>query len=73
LQAPPTIFLADSNPALLPTLVEVLRAHEIAAAVNNGAVVFEQVAALRPDLGALDIPRGDSTRREAKGAMAGPS
>jgi len=68
-------LLADDNPALLETLVEVLDAYEIAGAVGNGAAVLERVAALRPDLIVLDISLGDMngfevTRRLRSGGCA---
>jgi DNA-binding NarL/FixJ family response regulator len=55
-----TILLADDNPALLQTLVEVLHAYEIAGTAANGTAVLEQVAALRPDLIVLDVSLGDT-------------
>jgi DNA-binding NarL/FixJ family response regulator len=54
-----TILLADDNPALLQTLVEVLHAYEIAGTVGSGTAVLECVGALRPDLVVLDISLGD--------------
>jgi DNA-binding NarL/FixJ family response regulator len=54
-----TILLADDNPGLLQTLVEVLHAYEIAGTVGNGKAVLECVGALRPDLIVLDISLGD--------------
>jgi DNA-binding NarL/FixJ family response regulator len=70
-----TILLADDNPALLQTLVEVLHAYEIAGIVSNGTAVLEHVAALRPDLIVLDISLGDMngfevTRRLRSGGCA---
>ena len=58
----PTLLLADDNPDLLATLVEMLQAkYKIAAAVPNGFSVLEQIDTLQPDLVVLDVSLGDLT------------
>jgi DNA-binding NarL/FixJ family response regulator len=58
----PSLLLADDNPALLETLVEMLETdYRVAAAVGSGASVLEEVAARCPDLIILDISLGDLT------------
>jgi DNA-binding NarL/FixJ family response regulator len=58
----PTLLLADDNPELLATLVEMLQArYKIAAALPNGTSVLNQIATLHPDLVVLDISLGDLT------------
>ena len=58
----PSLLLADDNPALLETLIEMLEpAYRVAAALCNGASVLEKVVALGPDLVILDISLGDLT------------
>lgn len=58
----PSLLLADDNPALLETLVEMLEpAYRVAAALGSGSSVLEEVAALCPDLIILDISLGDLT------------
>jgi DNA-binding NarL/FixJ family response regulator len=58
----PSLLLADDNPALLETLVEMLEpVYHVAAALPNGTSVLEKVAALCPDLIILDISLGDLT------------
>jgi DNA-binding NarL/FixJ family response regulator len=60
--AHPSLLLADDNPVLLETLIEMLEpAYRVAAALCNGASVLEKVAALGPDLVILDISLGDLT------------
>src|SRR5271155_4469088 len=60
--ATPALLLADDNPALLTTLVEMLQTRYIvAAALPNGTSVLEQCATLSPDLVILDISLGDMT------------
>jgi DNA-binding NarL/FixJ family response regulator len=60
--AHPSLLLADDNPALLETLIEMLEpSYRVAAALCNGASVLERVSALRPDLVILDISLGDVT------------
>jgi DNA-binding NarL/FixJ family response regulator len=60
--AHPSLLLADDNPALLETLIEMLApSYRVAAALGNGASVLERVSALRPDLVILDISLGDLT------------
>src|SRR5271154_5566760 len=62
LVAAPALLLADDNPALLTTLVEMLQTRYIvAAALPNGTSVLEQFATLSPDLVILDISLGDLT------------
>jgi DNA-binding NarL/FixJ family response regulator len=62
LVAAPALLLADDNPALLTTLVEMLQTRYIvAAALPNGTSVLEQFATLNPDLVILDISLGDMT------------
>jgi DNA-binding NarL/FixJ family response regulator len=58
----PTLLLADDNPDLLATLVEMLQArYKIAAALPNGSSVLAQIGKLHPDLVVLDISLGDLT------------
>jgi DNA-binding NarL/FixJ family response regulator len=58
----PSLLLADDNPALLETLIEMLEpAYEVAAALCNGTSVLEEVRSLGPDLVILDISLGDLT------------
>lgn len=58
----PTLLLADDNPALLATLVEMLQMdYRIVAALPNGASVLNHFSALCPDLIILDISLGDLT------------
>jgi DNA-binding NarL/FixJ family response regulator len=60
--AHPSLLLADDNPALLETLMEMLEpSYRVAAALCNGASVLEKVATLCPDLVILDISLGDLT------------
>jgi DNA-binding NarL/FixJ family response regulator len=60
--AAPAIVLADDNPAMLMTLVEMLQTRYIvAAALPNGTSVLDQIAMLCPDLVILDISLGDLT------------
>lgn len=60
--APPTLLLADDNPAVLMTLVEMLQfKYRIAAALPSGSSVIDQIATLDPDLLILDISLGDLT------------
>jgi len=63
--AVPSLLLADDNPVLLETLVEILEpAYKVVAALREGASVVEEVAALCPDLIILDISLGDMTGLE---------
>lgn len=58
----PSLLIADDNPALLETLIEMLEpAYEVAAALCNGTSVLEEVRSLGPDLVILDISLGDLT------------
>ena len=60
--AHPSLLLADDNPALLETLIEMLEpSYRVAAALCNGTSVLEEVSVLRPDLVILDISLGDLT------------
>jgi DNA-binding NarL/FixJ family response regulator len=60
--AAPALLLADDNPALLTTLVEMLQTkYQIAAALPNGTSVLSQIGALSPDIAILDISLGDLT------------
>jgi DNA-binding NarL/FixJ family response regulator len=60
--AQPSLLLADDNPALLETLIEMLEpSYRVAAALCNGASVLEKVSVLCPDLVILDISLGDLT------------
>src|SRR5258708_27543742 len=60
--AHPSLLLADDNPALLETLIQMLEpSYRVAAALRNGASVLEEVSALCPDLVILDISLGDLT------------
>ena len=60
--AHPSLLLADDNPALLETLIEMLEpSYRVAAALCNGASVLAKVSVLRPDLVILDISLGDLT------------
>jgi len=60
--APPALVLADDNPAMLTTLVEMLQSrYRVAAALPNGKSVLDQIAMLSPDLVILDISLGDLT------------
>jgi DNA-binding NarL/FixJ family response regulator len=58
----PTLLLADDNPELLSTLVEMLQTkYKIAAALPNGKSVLDQIGMLVPDLVILDVSLGDLT------------
>ena len=58
----PSLLLADDNPALLETLIEMLKpSYRVAAALCNGASVLKEVSGLCPDLVLLDISLGDLT------------
>jgi DNA-binding NarL/FixJ family response regulator len=60
--ASPVLLLADDNPALLTTLVEMLQTeYKVVAALPNGTSVLDQIAMLDPDLVILDISLGDLT------------
>lgn len=62
LVALPSLLLADDNPALLETLVDLLEpTYKVAAALNSGRSVLEKFGALNPDLIVLDISLGDMT------------
>jgi DNA-binding NarL/FixJ family response regulator len=56
------LLLADDNPEVLETLIDLLQpAYDIAGAFSDGASVLQQVAELQPDLVILDISLGDMT------------
>ena len=56
------LLLADDNPEVLETLVDMLQPpYVVAAAVHDGESVLNQVATLHPDLIILDISLGDIT------------
>lgn len=58
----PALLLADDNPALLSTLVQMLQAeYRVVAALPNGTSVLDNIAVLRPDIVILDISLGDMT------------
>ena len=60
--ATPALLLADDNPAMLTTLVEMLQTrYRVAAALPNGNSVLDQIATFCPDLVILDISLGDLT------------
>jgi DNA-binding NarL/FixJ family response regulator len=62
IEPPPTLLLADDNPELLSTLVEMLQTkYKIAAALPNGKSVLDQIGMLVPDLVILDVSLGDLT------------
>lgn len=62
IEPPPTLLLADDNPELLATLVEMLQTkYKIAAALPNGKSVLDQIGSLDPDLVILDVSLGDLT------------
>ena len=59
---PPTLLLADDNPALLANVVEMLQAeYRVVAALSSGASVLEEIGLLSPDIAILDISLGDLT------------
>ena len=54
------LLLADDNPEIRETLVDMLQpAHVVVAALSDGASVLQQAATLNPDLIILDISLGD--------------
>jgi DNA-binding NarL/FixJ family response regulator len=62
IEAAPALLLADDNPAMLITLVEMLRVgYRVVAALPNGASVLDNIAMLNPDIVILDISLGDLT------------
>jgi DNA-binding NarL/FixJ family response regulator len=62
IEPPPTLLLADDNPELLATLVEMLQTkYKIAAALPNGRSVLDQIGTLVPDIVILDVSLGDLT------------
>ena len=62
LVALPSLLLADDNPALLETLVDMLEpTYKVAAALHNGVSVLEKFGALGSDLIILDVSLGDIT------------
>jgi DNA-binding NarL/FixJ family response regulator len=62
IKPPPKLLLADDNPELRATLVEMLQSkYKIAAALPNGTSVLDQIGMLLPDLLILDVSLGDLT------------
>ena len=62
IEAAPALLLADDNPAMLITLVEMLQVgYRVVAALPNGASVLDKIAVLSPDIVILDISLGDLT------------
>jgi DNA-binding NarL/FixJ family response regulator len=60
LAASPALLLADDNPALLATLVELLkRKYRVVAALPDGISALESIATLYPDVVILDVSLGD--------------
>jgi DNA-binding NarL/FixJ family response regulator len=56
----PALLLADDNPAVLATLVEMLKLeYRIVASLFNGASVLDQIDLLCPDILMLDLCLGD--------------
>ena len=56
----PTILLADDNPSMLETIVDILgKKYTVVAVLPNGACVLDQIDRLRPDLAILDVSLGD--------------
>jgi len=56
------LLLADDNPEILDTLVDMLQPpYVVAGALPDGASLLQQVSALKPDLIILDISLGDMT------------
>jgi DNA-binding NarL/FixJ family response regulator len=61
----PALLLADDNPDLLATLVELLKVeYDVLAAFPNGMSVLNQIDGVNPDLVILDISLGDLTGYE---------
>ncbi len=60
--SPIRLLLADDNPEVLETLIDLLQAsYDIVGAFSDGNSVLDQIAALNPDLVILDISLGDMT------------
>jgi DNA-binding NarL/FixJ family response regulator len=58
----PALLLADDNPTMLITLVEMLQVgYRVVAALPNGASVLDKIPMLSPDIVILDISLGDMT------------
>jgi DNA-binding NarL/FixJ family response regulator len=56
----PALLLADDNPAVLATLVEMLKLeYRIVASLFNGVSVLDQIDLLCPDILMLDLCLGD--------------
>jgi DNA-binding NarL/FixJ family response regulator len=56
----PALLLADDNPAVLATLVEMLKLeYRIVASLFNGVSVLDQIDLLCPDILMLDVCLGD--------------
>jgi DNA-binding NarL/FixJ family response regulator len=59
---PIRLLLADDNPEILETLIDMLQqTYEVAGAFSNGTAVLREVGTLKPDLIVLDISLGDMT------------
>jgi CheY-like chemotaxis protein len=55
----PALLLADDNPAVLATLVEMLKLeYRIVASLFNGVSVLDQIDLLCPDILMLDLCLG---------------
>jgi DNA-binding NarL/FixJ family response regulator len=61
--APPIrLLLADDNPEILETLIDLLQhTFEVAGTFSNGMSVLQAVGTLQPDVIVLDISLGDMT------------
>ena len=56
----PALLLADDNPVLLATFVELLEPeYRILASLSNGVSVLDRIDLLIPDILLLDISLGD--------------
>jgi DNA-binding NarL/FixJ family response regulator len=59
---PIRLVLADDNPEVLETLLDLLQPqYEVAGALSDGTSLLEQVTALQPDIIILDISLPDMT------------
>jgi DNA-binding response OmpR family regulator len=66
----PALLLADDNPALLATVVEMLDSgYRVVAWLANGASVLDQIDLLNPDLLLLDISLGDLSGFDVAGRL----
>jgi DNA-binding NarL/FixJ family response regulator len=56
----PALLLADDNPVLLSTFVEILEPeYRILASLSNGVSVLDRIDLLSPDILLLDVSLGD--------------